>query len=151
LRHNQLVQTGFDQIVTALNHDSIPVIVLEEIALQRTLYDDPGLRVMSDIDLLVDDPDIERASPQLHRIGLRPSGNHSDDRRPRCYLHLVPARPRPLVIPVKLHRRLAGAYQPYVFDLRIVRAQARPLPGSPAHVRMMAPEHELAYLCLRLD
>jgi hypothetical protein len=42
-------------------------------------------------------------------------------------------------------------YQPYVFDLDAVRAQARQVPGLPANVSVMAPEHELAHLCVHLD
>ena len=148
--HNQLAQADIDAIATAFSGESIPVIVMKGVALQRTLYDDPGLRVLSDIDLLVDMKDVGRASQQLRRMGVPPTSDHAD-RGPLCNLHLVHCRPKPPAIPVELHWRLFESYQPYVFDLDVVRAQARPFSGSPDNVHVMAPEHELAHLCVHLD
>lgn len=150
--HNQLAQTCVDAVGTAFDTERIPVIVMKGAALQRTLYDDPGVRVLGDVDLLVDDRDVERAGAQLQRMGFKLiASDHADERGPLCHIHLVYCRPQPRPIPVELHWRLFEPYQPYVFDLDVVRAQARQLSGMPPNVRVMAPAHELAHLCVHLD
>ncbi|HXQ22802.1 MAG TPA: nucleotidyltransferase family protein [Candidatus Acidoferrales bacterium] len=150
--HNQLAQTCVDEVGTAFDTERISVIVMKGAALQRTLYDDPGLRVLGDVDLLVEDRDVERAGAQLQRMGLKLIASaHADERGPLCHIHLVYCRPQPRSIPVELHWRLFEPYQPYVFDLDVVRAQARQLSGMPPNVLVMAPEHELAHLCVHLD
>jgi hypothetical protein len=150
--HNQLAQTCVDEVGTAFGTEQIPVIVMKGAALVRTLYEDLGLRVLGDVDLLVDERDVERAGAQLQGMGLKLIGSdHADQRGPLCHIHLVYCRPQPRSIPVELHWRLFEPYLPYVFDLGVVRAQARPLSGLPPNVLVMAPEHELAHLCVHLD
>jgi hypothetical protein len=149
---NRLAGTCVDEIGAAFHGERISVIVMKGAALLRTLYDDPGVRVLSDIDLLVDERDVRRAGAELERIGLRPIGSeHADPRGPLCHIHAVYCRPQPRSIPVELHWRLFEPYQPYVFDLAAVRAEARQLPGLPPNVLAMVPEHELAHLCIHLD
>jgi len=149
---SQVAQTCVEEVGAAFGTEQIPVIVMKGAALLRTLYDDPGLRVIGDVDLLVDERDVERASIQLQRMGLQQfASDHADERGPLCHIHRVYCRPQPRAIPIELHWRLFEPYQPYVFDLDAVRARARQLSGLPANVFVMAPEHELAHLCVHLD
>lgn len=149
---SQQANVCLEQLGAAFGTERIPVIVTKGAALLRTLYDDPGLRIIGDVDLLVDERDVERAGAQLERMGLRQhASSHADERGPLCHIHLVYCRPEPRSVPVELHWRLFEPYQPYVFDLDAVRAHARQLPGLPANVFVMAPEHELAHLCVHLE
>jgi hypothetical protein len=147
--HNTLAQTSVDAIGAILGSERIPVIVMKGAALLRTLYDDQGLRSLCDVDLLVDERDIERADTQLQAQGLLLP--LSEEVGSRCHYSLVYCFQQPRTIPVELHWRIFERYRPYAFDLDAVRAQARPLPGMPPNVLVMAPEHELAHLCLHLD
>jgi hypothetical protein len=150
--HNQLAQTSVDEIAAVFNSERIPVIVMKGAALLRTLYDDPGLRILADVDLLVDERDVERADAQLQAHCFRlPVPDHGEELGSRCQYSLLYCWQEPRTIPVELHWRIFERYRPYVFDLDAVRAQARPLPGMPPNVLVMAPEHELAHLCLHLD
>jgi hypothetical protein len=150
--HNQLAQMSVDEIGAIFSSERIPVIVMKGAALLRTLYDDPGLRILSDVDLLVDERDVERADALLQVRGLKVSASdRADDVGSRCHYSLVYCWQQPRTVPVELHWRIFERYRPYVFDLDAVRAQARPLPGMPPNVLVMAPEHELAHLCLHLD
>jgi hypothetical protein len=150
--HNQLAQTSVDEIAAAFSSERIPVIVMKGAALLRTLYDDPGLRILGDVDLLVDERDVERADTQLQARGLKLSvSDHAEELGSRCHYSLLYCWQQPRTIPVELHWRIFERYRPYVFDLDAVRAHARPLPGMPPNVLVMAPEHELAHLCLHLD
>ena len=148
---NELAQQLAGEICRALGAERIPVILLKGIALIRTLYDDPGLRRLSDIDLLVDARDVERASAQLQRIAVEPVGTQETGRGPLCDLHRVYLRPDLRSLPVELHWRLYEGYQPYAFDLTEVWAQRRPLASAHDGACTMSFEHELAHLCLHLD
>lgn len=147
--HNQLAQQSVDEIGAVLSSGDIPVILMKGAALLRTLYDDQGLRTLCDVDLLVDERDVERADTQLQARGLKLPV--SEEVGSRCHYSLVYCWQHPRTVPVELHWRIFERYRPYVFDLDQVRAQARPLPGMPPNVRVMAPEHELAHLCMHLD
>ena len=150
--HNQLAQTSVDKIGARFSSQRIPVIVMKGAALLRTLYDDPGLRILGDVDLLVDEGDVERADSQLQAWGFKLSqSDNAEEVGSRCQYSLLYCWQLPRTIPVELHWRIFERYRPYVFDLDAVRAQAQPLPGMPPNVLVMAPEHELAHLCLHLD
>jgi len=126
--------------------------VMKGAALLRTLYDDQALRILGDVDLLVDERDVERADAQLQARGFKLSvSDHAEELGSRCHYSLLYCWQQPRTVPVELHWRIFERYRPYVFDLDAVRAQARPLPGMPPNVRVMAPEHELAHLCVHLD
>ena len=150
--HNTLAQASVDEIVAILSVERIPVIVMKGAALLRTLYDDQGLRILSDVDLLVDERDVERADTLLQARGVtRLVSDQPEQPGSRIRYSRVYCGPQPRTLPVELHWRLFERYWPYVFDLGAVRAQARPLPGMPPNVFVMAPEHELAHLCVHLE
>jgi hypothetical protein len=150
--HNKPVQACVAEMGIAFGSEGIPLILMKGAALACTLYPDAGLRILSDIDILVDEADVERAGARLRQIGLEPIAfDHTEARGPLCHIHLVYCGPQPRSIPVELHWRLFEPYQPYTFDLGAVRAQARQLPGLPRNVLAMASEHELAHLCVHLD
>ncbi len=150
--HNQLARSSIDEIGAAFSSAGIPAIVMKGAALLRTLYGDQGLRILGDVDLLVDECDVERADAQLQAQGLKLSeADHAEEIGSRCHYSLLYCWQVPRTIPVELHWRIFERYRPYIFDLAAVRAQARPLPGMPPNIRVMAPEHELAHLCLHLD
>lgn len=147
--HNQLAHASVDEVGAVLSSEQIPVILMKGAALLRTLYDDQGLRPLCDVDLLVDERDVHRADTQLQARGMKLPV--SEEVGSRCHYSLVYCWQHPRTVPVELHWRIFERYRPYIFDLDAVRAQARPLPGMPPNVLVMAPEHELAHLCLHLD
>jgi hypothetical protein len=147
--HNQLARQSVDEIGAVLSSEHIPVILMKGASLLRTLYDDQGLRPLCDVDLLVDERDVERADAQLQARGMKLPV--LEEVGSRCHYSLVYCWQHPRTVPVELHWRIFERYRPYVFDLDEVRAQARPLPGMPPNVLVMAPEHELAHLCMHLE
>lgn len=63
------------EVVQALEHEAIPVILLKGISYVGTIYDDPAERPMSDIDLMVPPPDHTRALGCLRRLGYWDAGS----------------------------------------------------------------------------
>ncbi|MER3458636.1 MAG: hypothetical protein C4309_08450, partial [Chloroflexota bacterium] len=59
-------------MIGALEAASIPAIVLKGPALALTIYPDPALRVIGDLDLLVRREQVEQAMAALHSLGYGP-------------------------------------------------------------------------------
>jgi hypothetical protein len=126
-------------------------ILLKGAALVGTLYADPGLRHVGDVDLLIDERDVPRVASLLEVMGFRRFGRPLRTEWPTCEFHLVYVRDGHGSIPVELHWRLFEDYLPYVFDLAEVRERALPAAALPAGMLTMSPEDELAHLCLHLE
>lgn len=74
------------RLVNEFERSKIPVMLLKGAALQRTIYDHPALRPMSDIDLLVRPSDVTRAMEVLAASGCRKGASLlRDDFFPRYY------------------------------------------------------------------
>jgi hypothetical protein len=148
---NAVVQSLVAELTSALAGAGVQSVLLKGAALVRTLYADPGVRHLRDIDLLVDERDLSRAGEQLAGIGFLPEGSAPRTRWPTCEFHLTYRRVDVRSIPLELHWRLFEEFLPYVFDLTEVRARAARAPGLADGVFTMGPAHELAYLCTHLE
>ena len=69
--YNALLFSELDRVLTALDAADIPVIVLKGAALAQTLYPDPGLRPMSDLDLLVSFERLDHAVQTANDFGYQ--------------------------------------------------------------------------------
>ncbi len=99
---NQMIFTEMGRVVQALNEAGIPVIVLKGAALATTIYPDPALRPMSDLDLLTAAPFVGKAVRCLRSKGysLQKITNHAVL---QCILGAK--------ISIELHWTLAGDHQ----------------------------------------
>jgi hypothetical protein len=66
---NVVLYSELARILTAFGLAEIPTVVLKGAVLAQTIYPDPALRPMSDLDLLVLRKDIERASVVIRGLG----------------------------------------------------------------------------------
>jgi len=69
--YNTLLFRELERILAAFERADIPVILLKGAALAQTLYPDPALRPMSDLDLLVHPSAVSSAQRVLEYIGYR--------------------------------------------------------------------------------
>jgi hypothetical protein len=136
LRHKTLIEA-----VDALTAARVKVILLKGIAYAGTIYPDPAMRPMSDIDLLVAFDDVDRATHVLQRLGYWHVGG----------AHQWSARHHALTFKrrggsIDLHRHLVHAGRSRI-DLRAVWTDAVPshVPGalrpSTAHERLLHVAH----------
>ena len=66
---NLRLQSELASVVAALHDGEIPVIALKGAHLALAVYDQPALRMMTDLDLLVPTRDLETAAAILEEIG----------------------------------------------------------------------------------
>jgi hypothetical protein len=86
--------------------EGVEAVPLKGAALFTTLYSQPGLRPMQDIDLLVRDKDLQRAEEVLRGGGYTPSPLHSSNDLRRFHFHL-PFSNADKGIRVEIHWNLA--------------------------------------------
>jgi hypothetical protein len=68
---NLILLRELERLVRCLGQAGVPVILLKGAALAFNLYEEPGLRPMNDLDLLVHAADLERASHAIKQAGYR--------------------------------------------------------------------------------
>ena len=123
-RANQVRTRVLRDIVTAYDSAGIPALVLKGAALSHLVYPEPGLRPMSDLDILVPRPEVWRAQRMLAELGfnapLPPSPTLSHRHLPAATL-----RAEGLLVEVEIHHQLFSDY----FDnaLAYVRSMFAPV------------------------
>jgi hypothetical protein len=126
LRHREInrVRTRvLREILTAYDAVGIPVLILKGAALSHMLYPEPGLRPMSDVDILVPKSLVWQAQSALAEVGFHvvlPSDSALHHR----HLATVVLHTDGLSIKVETHYKLFSDY----FDNVISRARSMTLP-----------------------
>ena len=123
-------------LLRALHQTNIPVVPLKGPVLAQRLYRSTALRMNRDLDLLVRKADFPRAEAVLADLGFTP-GELDDYHRP-WYRDTAA---------VELHYDVEN---PLAFDFGVESAirDAEPIMFEGEPCRQLAPQDELAYLCL---
>jgi len=142
------------QVVAALQAQGIRVIALKGAALAETVYPEPAVRPMSDIDLLVRPEAVEAAEAVLRELGYTRSARtrHPPDWWRTQHYHLTwhPPASAPLAVPVELHWQLERPSRPFAIDLEGLWGRAMPARLAGVDTWVLAPEDLLLHLCLHL-
>ena len=133
------VRESLTRLTTALQTAGVPVIVLKGAHLAHVVYPDPSLRWMSDVDLLVQFADLERAAMLLRVGGCRQIAPSS------VYVHHLPRFFQAFPPAVELHWRLAPNDRAPENDLW---QRAAPLRIAGVDTLGLCPEDLLLHLCV---
>jgi Uncharacterised nucleotidyltransferase len=138
-----------EEIVDACEGLAPPLTLLKGISLREKYYPEPHLRVMGDIDLLVDVPALPDVRSKLLQLGYRPKSRNP----PEFYgihHHLEPMFHDRCRVWVELHWTLlppgTGLGADRCFSLERVLAERRPSTFQGRRVHRLSPELELIYL-----
>ncbi len=129
-----------DELGAVAFREGMDLYLLKGAAFATTLYRDPGLRPMSDIDVLVHRSRFETWSRELERLGysLLDTSDHAS-----CY------RRRATGVLVELHSHLTSAADFLGLGTGAILERSRPLDaGSAARLRTLSWEDHLLHLCL---
>lgn len=112
LRHrraNQIRTHVLGDVLAATSAAGIQAVVLKGAALSHIVYPEPGLRPMSDLDILVSESDLWRARGLLTELGF--SAPASPESTP-LHRHLPAAtiRKEGLLVQVEIHHKLLSSY-----------------------------------------
>lgn len=145
------------RILDQLGTSGIEPVLLKGSALVCTVYKNPALRTMNDLDLLIREQEIPSAVAALETIGYqpfyRPSMANPGDRA-RFYgrhLHTTPLiSPRGKVI-VELHRHIVTMNREVAYDVERIRNRARYVSFGERQVRVPSPADLVLHTCLHLS
>lgn len=136
-RRGVLWQMIADHIKQALAEAEIRCVVLKGSVLSEALYDDPGRRLSSDIDLLVAQEDLHDAVRAVCKLGYRaPTDYTGSDGLPS--LHFTLSHEDDQLPPVEVHWRI------HWYEDRFAGERLLPPRGECAHTWRPAPIDELA-------
>jgi hypothetical protein len=122
LQRNLMLQREMSAPLKECNARDIPVLFFKGLPLSFDLYPDPGLRYMTDVDLIVKRPNIEKTVEIFKKCGFSFMGKYAQEQRTAyahhyeiamqkktglnsiCYVEihsvLIPARPYPLTLAI---------------------------------------------------
>lgn len=149
---NTLFLHALGDVLDMLRAQDIPVIVLKGAALAETLYGNPALRPMVDIDILLRQEDVLRGLAVLEAGGYRLARPELDPAAALAFENEIGLEGRgPLSTPLEIHWSLLDAphYQARLpMDWFWATARSAILAGRSAQV--LSPEALLLHLCAHL-
>ena len=151
---NLLVARALGRVLDGLARARVPVIPLKGVALAESLYGDAGLRVSSDIDVLVPRACVGRAFAVMRELGYaradheEPVEDEDLGRLLASNIEYAFASPEPPGCLVELHWDIAWRWPRDALALADLWADARPRPFRGAPAQALGPEWELLYLAV---
>ena len=122
----------------------VPVLLKGAKHLVTTIYADPGVRIMSDIDLLVSRADITPAYSTLQQLGYRPiedvHGDYHDEHH-----HCAPLFRHGDYASVEIHRNLAEEPYETILPTAMVLAELEPLEIEGTRMKVLSPTHRILH------
>jgi hypothetical protein len=149
LARNMLLQEELSRLLSALNNENIPVIILKGSALLDIIYQDISLRPMSDLDILVRPDDLDRAEALV--LGMEysyilESRNISTDLVKR---HLPTMKHGKKYVFLEVHQHIVSTDDAAYFDISDFWARARPVRKANAQALVFSPEDSIIHLGIK--
>lgn len=151
---NTLIYTEFKRVIEGFIERHIDVMAMKGIVLAELVYQDIGVRAMSDVDLLIRKQDIQKTDDLLDKLGysaVDPSpfdslGNDDNYLATRDYRSKKPSHPS---FHVHWHIVNSSVPAPYAAKINIAKIWEDALPVNIAGVNVlsMSPHHFLLHLC----
>jgi hypothetical protein len=150
---NLLWQHELTRIVRGLSQDGISPVLLKGAALLHTVFPDPGLRQLRDLDLLVHPTELAAAERQLDQLGYAPAekgwppGTWPPDWYEKKYQQQGTAGWGAMV---EIHWKLARGSAPLRIDVTELLQQAEPVLVDGRRARVLSPTHQIIHLCTHM-
>jgi hypothetical protein len=139
-------QHELSRVLQTLQNAGLPVIILKGAYLAEQVFEQPGKRLMSDLDLLIQYKDLQPTVTALETLGYRPPVPISVRFETRVAQHLQPLIKRG-ALPIEIHWTLAVPGSPQQFDIPGLWLRAVPVKIAQAEALALAPEDLLLHLC----
>lgn len=146
------VRRRLHDVLDDLGRADIPVVLLKGAALASWAYGSFGQRYMSDLDLLVQPEDAQKAHAVLRSTGWKLRFKEEYDRLYHGMHHLMPlmdAQAPAMKLHAEIHTALIPVDRdPFQLTISEFRREARNLDGLPGHVFVPAPLYALWHSCV---
>jgi len=135
-------------LVDRLEETGSQVIALKGIYLAKAVYAEPGLRPMSDMDLLFRVEDLDDVQAALIALGYKREGMELPPSYYPPRLHQLPAFTRDGATGIEVHTSIERPSAPFAIDHDGIWERARPWSAGGQGILAPAPEDLLLHLCL---
>jgi hypothetical protein len=145
------------RILDLLGAEGIETVLLKGAALACTVYEDPSLRTMNDLDLLMRDSEIPAAARALEALSYRQLYRASlADPGKRAAFYGGHHHATPLIAPrgraiVELHRHIVSMGQDGFYDVEKIRTRARRIIIEGRRALVPSPADLVLHTCLHLS
>ena len=137
------------EVVTALQTQRIPTLVLKGAHLAAAVYDSIALRSMVDIDIMVPPEELQKAIEALSTLGYQPSVPWQSLEAYLTYEHHVPPFTRPnAVASLELHWRITRPQRTYSIPMTDLWARSTTVTINGLAVQVFCPEDLLLHVCM---
>jgi hypothetical protein len=146
------------RVLAAFNEAGVPVLLLKGVALAHTVYPDPILRTMGDVDIVVREMQVEQGSETLEKLGYEYQPEPPQRFNPfntaftgeRSFLR----RTDRSSMLVELHRVFSTielVRRTMALDLETLWSRAASLEIGTATAFLLSPEDQLMHVCLHIS
>ena len=135
------------QVLTALQEQGIPVIVLKGAHLAELVYGNIALRTMCDLDLLVRKDDLARTAARLQELGYAWNDCQGVEAASATSHHLPPFL-RPGAAPIEIHWTIAGLRLGLNIERDGLWERSRAVVVAGVETLVLSPEDLLLHLCM---
>ena len=154
-RYERAVVTARDldgelgRVMKALGEAEVQVVLLKGAALVQTVYDDPALRPMGDLDLLIPEDQLDLAERIVRGLGYDffdgPEVQATAREKHRHYPRLSKVEGD---CAIELHRHIVETDSPLHFEVAALWETAREASLGPTRTMVLGAEEQLIHLCL---
>jgi len=144
---NTLLLRDAAHAIGALQAAGVSVMVLKGLHLAVQVYAEPGIRTMSDIDIMVPERDLATAERVLVGQGFGPLPRPDLEEFCRRSNHLARLS-RPKSVPVEVHWTIERPTSPFTIDVEALWRRSQPIALGGREVLALSPEDLLLHLCL---
>ena len=156
LRQSLLVSTGrnlvlyneLGKVLRQLKQADIPVIVLKGAHLAAIVYEHLGLRMMSDIDLLVNVRDIKKSSQVLTAMDYQTDVILPGSESTHFEKHHLPDFYKPNARPIEIHWTILNDNSPFRIEIEQVWKEAWEATIAGYPTLALSPRDQIVYLCM---
>ncbi len=142
---NLRLYDNLHKVLKILRSDSIPVIVLKGAHLAELVYDNPALRFMGDLDLLLKKDDLMRIDGLLLEMGCTPTvQNRIVGKDNNEFVYVMPKRD----VSLEIHWSILSSTFPFAIDTDGQWKRSRPALIAGVDAAVLCPEDLLLHLCL---
>lgn len=144
---NLMLNGEMHLLLKELEKEAIPLIGLKGIVMANAVYDNPGLREMNDIDVMVRPEHLERTAEILVDLGYRPTHDYSVDLVLKTEHHL-PRFVKKNGAQIELHWNIIRPGTPWSIDPDELWKRALPVRIAGHDALMLSWEDMLLHLCV---
>lgn len=141
---NATIFYHLSKLLKHLQENHIPVVVLKGAALAAAIYPLPSLRIMYDVDVLLERADVTLVDSLLLDLGYIPQPHDKWQEERAHYVYISPNR----LFSLEVHWALVSENSPTTFDTMKIWRRARPLRVEDAEALTLSPEDLIQHICI---